>query len=320
MFHESAKIEPFHRSMDLESAGVYKMIRGRKGAGYYQRDRGLIAVWGNESVQFLDGLLTNDMKPLGDGQQMLAAFPNPQGRLLAVARIKRAGDRFLIDTEADTSEKLYKNLFRFSFAGDFFVEDLSGNYRYFEFFGDRPAISDGEIEFDNAGTSSTFVPTEKAERFSREILNMSTPISENLYEILRIENGIPIYGVDMDETTIVPELGIEDMISYTKGCYIGQEIIARIHFRGHVAKQFSGLVLSDGLAPDINPSEIELITMDGKKAGRITSTAFSPILSKWIALAYIRYENLAAGTLLRAGTTGAVVTNLPFISRDIIES
>ncbi len=70
-------------------------------------------------------------------------------------------------------------------------------------------------------------------------------ISDEIYEILRIENGVPRYGVDMDETTIVPELGLEGLISYNKGCYIGQEIIARIYFRGHVAKQLRGLVLSD---------------------------------------------------------------------------
>src|SRR2546428_12226658 len=75
--------------------------------------------------------------------------------------------------------------------------------------------------------------------------NGCLPISGELYEVLRIENGIPLYGVDMDETTIVPELGLDGLVSYNKGCYIGQEIIARIHFRGHIAKKLTGLTFEE---------------------------------------------------------------------------
>ena len=99
---------------------IYNHIRSG-GAGFYEQKRGLIAVWGKEAVQFLDGLITNDMKTLEDGAQMLAAFPNAQGRLLAVVRVLRQGDRFLFETEDATREKLFQNLFRFTFAGDFFV-------------------------------------------------------------------------------------------------------------------------------------------------------------------------------------------------------
>jgi folate-binding Fe-S cluster repair protein YgfZ len=117
----------------------YEHIRSG-GAGFYEQNRGLIAVWGKESVQFLDGLISNDMKTLEDGGQMLAAFPNAQGRLLAVVRVLRQGDRFLFETEDATREKVFQNLFRFTFAGDFFVEDLTDNYRYFEVFQDEPDV------------------------------------------------------------------------------------------------------------------------------------------------------------------------------------
>ncbi len=100
------------------------------------------------------------------------------------------------------------------------------------------------------------------------------------------------------------------MISYTKGCYIGQEIIARIHFRGHVAKQLTGLIFSEGAAL---PSEIELTDKEGKKAGRITSTVFSPKLDSVIALAFVRYEHLADGTELKAGDVPTTVHSLPFV-------
>ena len=82
------------------------------GPGFYEQKRGLISVWGKEAVQFLDGLISNDMKTLADGHQMLAAFPNAQGRLLAVVRVLRQGDRFMIETEDATRERLYENLFR----------------------------------------------------------------------------------------------------------------------------------------------------------------------------------------------------------------
>ena len=119
----------------------------------------------------------------------------------------------------------------------------------------------------------------------------------------------------MDETTIVPELGIEGLISYKKGCYIGQEIIARIHFRGHVAKQLTGLTLSDpAAATDGIVPESELKTLDGKNAGRVTSVTFSPGLGRTISLAFVRYDYLAEGTELLVGEQLCSVTNLPFIS------
>src|SRR5947208_17156211 len=124
-------------STDLEN--TYNQIRSGK-AGFYEQKRGLIAVWGKEAVQFLDGLISNDMKTLEDGAQMLAAFPNAQGRLLAVVRVLRQGERFLFETEDATREKVYQNLFRFTFAGDFFVEDLSEDYSYFEIFGPKEDV------------------------------------------------------------------------------------------------------------------------------------------------------------------------------------
>ena len=125
------------------SIDEYNAIRSGSG-GFYEQKRGLIAVWGKEAVQFLDGLISNDMKTLEDGTQMLAAFPNAQGRLLAVVRVLMQGDRFLFETEEATREKVFQNLFRFTFAGDFFVEDLSDQYRYFEVFqSEPPAVAGG---------------------------------------------------------------------------------------------------------------------------------------------------------------------------------
>jgi folate-binding protein YgfZ len=298
---------------------VYNHIRSG-GAGFYKQKRGLIAVWGKEAVQFLDGMISNDMKTLGDGEQMLAAFPNAQGRLLALVRVLRQGERFLIETEEATREKVFQNLFRFTYAGDFFVEDLSEQYRYVEVFGSKaepPASAGGEnsppyarsevVAFRGRGGSLGIFIEGDAEGIR---------IDDATYETLRIESGIPLYGIDMDETTIVPELGLDGLISYNKGCYIGQEIIARIHFRGHVAKRLTGLVL-DGtrtfLSADEEADRNVRVPADGKPAGRITSVAYSPRLEKTIALGYVRYDYLADGTELAVGDVTATVKDLPFL-------
>ncbi len=318
--------------MDIET---YNHIRSG-GSGYIEMPRGLIAVWGKEAVQFLDGMITNDMKTLEDGQQMLAAFPNAQGRLLAVVRVLRQDDRFLIETEEATREKLFQNLFRFTFAGDFFVEDISNQFYIttiwnsngftFSAFNkpyDRnagkivyrgiewpalPSIGGGEIDL--------WIPaTQIQEDFIQDFHNEfgALNISDDVYEVLRIESGIPLYGIDMDDTTIVPELGLDDLISYNKGCYVGQEIIARIHFRGHVAKRLTGLMSEPGATATGFSAGAELTTSEGKNAGRVTSVTYSPKLDKTIALAYVRYDHLAEGTELKAGESDVVVRNFPFV-------
>jgi len=293
----------------------YEHIRSG-GAGLYQQDRGLIAVHGGEAVQFLDGLISNDVKTLEDGARMTAAFPNAQGRLLALVRVVRQGDRFLFETEAATRQKIFDNLFRFTMAGDFFVEDLSDTYQFVSVF-DRSfiPITPPFTEFDTKYGADYFVHREDATDFLGELKYFgAVEISGELFETLRIEHGIPRYGIDMDENTIVPELAIDEMISYTKGCYIGQEIIARIHFRGHVAKQLTGIKSSKTPASDdvLKPGQ-ELQSSDGKNAGRITSVTISPRLQRAIGLAYVRYEHLSDGTELMAGDTSIEVTSLPFV-------
>ena len=288
----------------------YDYIR-HGGIGFYEQKRGLIAVWGKEAVQFLNGLLTNDVAKLADGEQMSAAFPNAQGRLLASVRVLKTGDKFLFETENVTREKVYNNLFRFTFAGDFFVEDLSEKYRYFLTENDKRKMeNDGTIEFQTKFGADYFVPNETAENFVGELKSQNAvAISDELYEVLRVENGVAKYGVDADETTIVPELG-DDLISYNKGCYIGQEIIARIHFRGHVAKKLTGVILE--IEAEVGD---ELKSLEGKSAGKITSIGYSPTLEKFIALAFVRYDFLAEGTELKIGEMAATVKNLPFVGR-----
>ena len=293
----------------------YEAIRNGA-AAYYRQPRGLIAVWGKEAVQFLNGMITNDVARLEDVAQMMAAFPNAQGRLVALVRVLRQGDRFLFETDEITREKVYNNLFRFTFAGDFFVEDMSAGHEYFEVFGNSGVNAENNIVFDGKAGQDIFVSVEKAAAFESELRESgASDLSDDLYDLLRIENGIPKYGIDMDESTVVLETGLDEAISFTKGCYIGQEIIARIHFRGHVAKRLTGLILDTAGAPlasDIVSEKQEITTLDGKNAGRVTSLVMSPGIGKIIALGLVRYDYLAEGTKLMVGEAVAEVKDLPF--------
>lgn len=295
---------------------------------------GLIEVSGGEAVQFLNGLITNDVSKLEDQTWMPAAFPNAQGRLLAMVRVLRRGDKFLFVTDAETYEKILQNLSRFTFAGDFKVEDLTQSFQLLRIRGNDLSklglpIPQGnqivEIEFQGENIIlidayrengfDALIQAQAADNFLTHLESLNAVrINTEVAEILRIENGVPKYGVDMDETTVVLETGIDEAVSFNKGCYIGQEIIARIHFRGHVAKRLSGLILEENV--EIAPND-EIKSPEGKNAGRITSTAFSPELNKRIALGYVRYEFLAPDTELKVISNGseftAKVVELPFV-------
>ena len=299
--------------MNTNSLTDYNFIR-EGGTGFFEQKNGLLEVSGKEAIQFLNGLITNDVKALADNSQMSAAFPNAQGRLLALVRVLRNGDKFLFETDEATHEKVFQNLFRFTFAGDFFVRDLAENYRCFSITSSAEAqfsMPDGTIIFQN----DYFIPQDAAESFKNQLSeNGAIEISDQLREVLRVENGEPLYGVDMDETTVVLETGLDEAVSFTKGCYIGQEIIARIHFRGHVAKQLRGLVLDENVELQKDDG---LKSLQEKAAGKITSSVFSPKLNKRIALGYVRYEFLAENTALTVihdeKEYAAKVVGLPFI-------
>lgn len=305
----------------------YAAVR-ENGFGFYVRKRGLIEVSGGEAVQFLNGLITNDVGKLEPSAWMSAAFPNAQGRLLAPVRVLRLGDKFLFETEEATREKVFQNLFRFTFAGDFKVDDLSEKIssiavRGKDFPGANLKIpSANEVARDedrfvvravHAVGFDAFVTVEsEAEFIGRLKTSGAVEISPETVEVLRVESGEPVYGVDMDETTIVPEVDLANLISYQKGCYIGQEIIARIYFRGHVAKKLTGLIFEDTVEPlDLKNADIKSI--EGKNAGRVTSSVFSPQLGKTVALAFVRYDYLAEGTKLTIGDSTARVKNLPLV-------
>jgi folate-binding protein YgfZ len=140
------------------------------------------------------------------------------------------------------------------------------------------------------------------------------PVGHEALETLRIEAGIARHGRDMDETNVVTETNLDDAVSFTKGCYIGQEIIIRIKHRGHVAKKLTGIKLDSHHT--ILPGAVVKST-DNKEIGRITSVTYSPRLAQTIVISYVRYEYLAKGTevkvMAEGGEAEGTVQELPFI-------
>jgi folate-binding protein YgfZ len=302
--------------------------------------RSRILVNGSEALMFTNGLITNDMKALAVNSWMPAAFPNVQGRLLASIRMIHRADGFLIDTEITTHDKVLKLLDRFTLAGDFRVTDLTHTTAQLSVQGrkaadiirsvlgeaaaatERQQVVTVQLEGDSDVTIirathtaedgfDLFLETNHKSKLVESIAGAgAVPLSAETLETLRIEAGIPMYGVDMDETNVVTETNLDDAVSFTKGCYIGQEIIARIKYRGHVAKKLTGLVLNEA-----SPVErgVPILSEEEKDIGRVTSATFSPSLDHAIALGYVKYDYLKPGTKVKVGGIDAEVAELPFV-------
>jgi len=314
------------RTVDRNLPAGYAAVRDG-GVGWIDLSaRGRISVSGSEAVMFLNGLITNDLKTLGENSWMAAAFPNVQGRLLAAVRVIRRGGDILLDTEAVTHDKVLKLIERFTFAGDFKVRDLTDETRQISFqargarellenmYGVADLPRDGVLQHENLTILRATHTAEDgfdviAEGAPLETF-AATEVSAESAEILRIEAGIARYGVDMDETNVVTETNLDDAVSYTKGCYLGQEIIVRIKHRGHVAKKLTGLRFETDQPLQTGAA---IKSTDGKEIGRVTSVTFSPNLQTTIGLGYVRYEHLTPGTPIRVDNVAGSVQSLPFV-------
>jgi folate-binding protein YgfZ len=307
--------------------------------------RGRLLVSGSEALMFLNGLITNDMKTLAVNSWMPAVFPNVQGRLIAAVRVIHRDDGFLIDTEGASLTTVAKLLERFTLAGDFRVKDLSSETAMLSVQGKNATeIVQNVLGETAANVAREQVATAKLDHSSGEpnvirathtgedgydiFINASDAksLGESLIragaqsigaetaETLRIEAGIPRFGIDMDETKVVTETNLDDAVSFTKGCYIGQEIIARIKYRGHVAKKLTGVLLEEDVALE---SGARILSADGKEIGSVTSSTISPRLKNRIGLAYVKYDYLEPGTKVRIIFSEqkypASVTELPFV-------
>src|SRR5262245_28060 len=290
------------------------------------------------------------MKTLAEHHWMPAVFPNVQGRLIASVRVIRLSDEvekkhpvFLIDTEPASHEVVLKTIGRFTLAGDFHVADISEATVQLSIQGTNaaaiasavlgPAVQDlgrdgvQEVSWKQAAVTvirgthtgedgfDLIMETSRAAELWESLIRAGArPVGHDAGNILRLEAGIAVFGRDMDETNVVTETNLDHAISYTKGCYLGQEIIIRIKHRGHVAKKLTGLLFDKQV--QIEAGAV-ISSAEGKEIGRVTSATFSPHLKATIAMGYIRYEYLSAGTAVNvqtdSGLLPAKVHALPFV-------
>lgn len=321
----------------------YAAVRDRKAGLIDLSSRTRVNVSGSEAVQFLNGLITNDVKTLEEGTWMPAAFPNVQGRLLANVRVLNRSNSFLIDTEPATREAVLSTLQRFTLAGDFHVAELTAEIATIslqgagaqEIIGDVLGAKSAEVSryrIVNAEWTGGPVSVIRATYTSENGFDLfvaaatasdlwealrvagAEPVGFEALDVLRIEAGQPRHGVDIDATNVVLESGLDDAISFTKGCYVGQEIIARIHWRGHVAKKIGGLIFDEAFT--IRKGDLVRST-EGKEIGWVSSACFSPRLQKTIALGMIKYDYLAPGTQASItsvdGEHNGQIADLPFV-------
>jgi folate-binding protein YgfZ len=309
-----------------------------------------IAVAGNDRAPYLQGLLTNDVQSLAPGTGCYAAWLTPQGRMLTDMHVLESGGMILLDVPADQAVSTLERLEQFIFTEDVRVgsmaDVLTGVWvhgpraadalqRALEGahgLGDWPIYRHTQIEFrgepvsvarvDQIGVPGYCVYVERARaRILIDSLHDAGAVAagSEALEAARIEAGYPIFGVDMTETTIPLEAGIEDRaISFSKGCYVGQEVIIRVLHRGggRVAKKL--VALRVGL-PEGSPHArrgAKLFSAE-REVGEITSAAESPQFGP-IALAYVQRDFVAPDTQLEVaipdGRAPATVTARPIPS------
>ncbi len=262
----------------------YRALRTTGGA-VRRVDRGVLVVTGRDRASWLQGLVTNDVEALADGQSCYAAYLTPQGRMITDLNILARGPQLLLDVPAPLAASLRDRLDGLIFAEDAQVSDESANLSVW-------------TVFDPAKASSPFVVF--AERGQTPLL---PDVDVDTYEVVRIENGVPKFLVDMTEATIPLEAGIEDRaISFTKGCYVGQEVIVRVTHRGggRVAKRLVRWK-ADKPAGGDKPLGLSIgsgarILSGNRDIGRVTSAAFSPDQNAIVGLGYVHRDFVDRGT------------------------
>lgn len=281
--------------------------------------RSKFRVMGRDSLRFLNGQLTNDLRQVRTGETIYACALTAKGKLSGDLYVIAADGGFLLDWEAALRENLATRLERYIIADDVALEDITDQFGLLHLFGHavpgempREVIVARSNRFGEPG-HDLFFPVQLATEL-RSRLGME-PLTPEQAEELRIERGIPRWGSELTEDVIPVEAGLGDRaISYTKGCYVGQEIISRIKSVGHVNRCLRGLVLLKG---EQIPRIAQITSNDGKIVGKVTSSCFSKRIGAWIGLGFIRRGLDAPGTRLElkngSDLIGSVeVCSLPF--------
>jgi folate-binding protein YgfZ len=310
--------------------------------------RSRLVLTGNDRARLLNGQVTNNVKDLPAGEGCYAALVTNKGRMQSDLNIHILPGEILLDFEPGLTTAITERFDKYIIADDVQVIDAAPHYGLLSVQGPqswaaiermglnltRPEKvfqsrslqheSLGEIYCMNlprTGSSGfdLFAPVNSLEPLAEKLTAAASALGGRAggwraLEAARIEAGIPRFGAEMDETNLPPEAGIDARaISYTKGCYIGQEIIARIRTYGQVAKALRGLRFVDGELPRAG----DKLFFDGKEVGYVGSALRSPALSENIGLGYVRRERNQIGTKLKVRTADgeieAVIVELPFV-------
>jgi folate-binding protein YgfZ len=296
---------------------------------------GIVRLSGPDRIAWLQGMVTNDVEKLRPGEGTYAANLNAQGKLIAHMTILVDADALWLTLETSNVKKLAGVLEPMIVMEDVMSENCTGQFESIAVLGPSAAslletwageplkleklyshrsLSEDcqHIVRDDLGFT-LWVTAGKADALAAQLEELgAVSIDEATWNIVRVENGLPIYGVDIDETTSLPELG-EKGISYDKGCYIGQEVVARIKYIGHVNRRFVGFVCEG----DVPPEPKCKVMLSSKEVGYVTSSVTSMGLNKPVALGFVSRLAAAAGTdvELHSGgrTISAKVSDLPIV-------
>lgn len=291
-------------------------------------ERGKLALTGPEAKDFLHGQVTNDILGLEAGHGCYAAFLTHKGKMLGDLRVLDFGDELFLDCERSALQPLFTLIHRFKLGRQVELHKRTLQSALLSLVGPRAralagAVSLGDAEHDNVAAEIAGVPVrliatylgvdvlcaaEQRDRVGSHLTAAgAVPVPETVLELLRVEHGRPRYGVDLDHTVIPQEAALNDRaVSFTKGCYVGQETVARLFYRGKPNRHLRGLRLS---APAPHGSRL---THDGRAVGTLGSVAESPVHGL-IGLALVRREAAPGDTVdVADGEVSATLTELPF--------
>jgi folate-binding protein YgfZ len=294
-----------------------------QGVGLVDRsERGKLALSGSQAKALLSGQVTNDIEGLAAGEGCYAALLTNKGKMLADLRVIDTGAELWLDTERVALQALFDALRRGTVGWDAELHKRTLQQALLSLVGpDAAQAVGGEVGPEHANRSAQLggadvllvatdlgvdavCAAEDAERV-RAALDLAE-VPEAAAEVLRVESGRPRYGIDLDDATIPQEAGLnERAVSFTKGCYVGQETVARLHYRGKPNRHLRGLRLSAPVAPGTP------LALGEREVGRVGSSVVSPRFGP-IALAIVRRQ-ASVGDELAAGEARAVVTDLPFV-------
>jgi folate-binding protein YgfZ len=300
-------------------------------------DLGKLELTGRDAGSFLHNLCTNDLKNLPVGAGCEAFLTNAQARVLAHVYLYHLPPRdgqpvYWVTTTPDQVQKVLAHLNHYLISEQVEIADRTPDYALLHLVGPNaePTLGMAEAVLPGFPTrDGQVVPHDRLALPGFDILCLrdaaeavwgalveacARPAGREAFRALRVEAGTPVYGVDFDESNLAPEVGrTRQAISFTKGCYLGQEPIVRIRDLGHVNRTLVGLKLTGEKAVARGTK----LLRDGKEVGQVTSSVVSPRLGTAIALAYVRRGSHEPGTRLQVtgadGTQEAEVVSLPFV-------